>query len=235
MREKSMRISSPDRVAGQPVLQIRKLLRLGEDYVWGQKHVEIFLGVDATTAEQVLKMLDAEGYIERDQSRPKDVAWINTIKGNALAHASAARPVKRATAERDLNAFLSRVQQVNVSSQYACVVKTVVLFGSYVSSAPSVSGVDLALELVARREDREGTNIARQQRGASAKEEGRAYKSSIDTLLWPWQGVWRFLQAHSRIISLYNLPDEEGLLRKTPHQTLVGVWLPSDDDSPSKG
>jgi hypothetical protein len=224
MKEKSMRISSTDRVAGQPVLQIRKLLRLGKDYVWGQKHVEIFLGVDAPTAAQVLKMLEADGYIERDQSGPEDVAWINTIEGNALAHASAVRPVKRATAERHLDAFLSRVQQVNVSSHYACVVKTVVLFGGYLSSTPSVSGVDLAVELVARREDREGSNIARQQRGASAKGEERAYRSHVDTLLWPWQDVWRFLQAQSRILSLYNLPDEEELLRKTPHQALVGVW-----------
>ncbi|HEY7093451.1 MAG TPA: nucleotidyltransferase domain-containing protein [Ktedonobacterales bacterium] len=229
-----MHISSTDIVAGQPVLQIRKLLKGGRDWGIDRELVEHILGVDANTAEQILEELEKDGYIKRDQNRQRELHWTNTIKGNALAHASAANPVKRAVAERNLDAFLSRVQQINTSTQYAYRVKTVILFGSYLSNAATVNDVDLAVELVARRDDLKEMELLRQQRVDAATMEGRSFKSYVDTLLWPWQEVWQFLKARSRVISLHNLQEEEGFLRGVSHEVLIGVWPPSDDDSPPK-
>ena len=90
------------------------------------------------------------------------------------------------------------------------------------------SDVDLAVELVARYDDLKEMDLLRQERRTAAEKEGRSFKSYVDRLLWPWNEVWPFLKARSRVISLHNLQEEEELLKGILHKVLLGVWLPSD-------
>lgn len=70
-----------------------------------------------------------------------------TDEGTRFAQASAAAPLRRATAERKLREFIARVEQVNQSDEYAYRVTRVVLFGSCLTDAERVNDIDLAVEL----------------------------------------------------------------------------------------
>lgn len=79
--------------------------------------------------------LEAQGYTEQAPERNQKQYWCNTIKANAPANASAARPVKRATADKALAQFMERVKQVNHDPCFLYRVVKVVLFGSYLTDA----------------------------------------------------------------------------------------------------
>src|SRR5689334_21973540 len=74
---------------------------------WSTAYAQRILGVDAKTAKQALQALETSGYIEH-ANESKD-AWRNTKAGDAAVGMSAARPVKRSTAEQKLNELLERV------------------------------------------------------------------------------------------------------------------------------
>ena len=58
-----------------------------------------------------------------------------TIRGNALAGARASAPVRRAVAERHLEAFLERVRAANANPAFFNWVDDVVLLGSLLDPA----------------------------------------------------------------------------------------------------
>ena len=96
-------IQSNQIIAGQPALQIRDLLLYASRH-WDELRLEDIQGVldvDSATAQQIINDLEAQGYIELNESRGKanneERSWRNTLQGNALAFASARPPVKRAT------------------------------------------------------------------------------------------------------------------------------------------
>ncbi len=53
----------------------------------------------------------------------------------------------RATADRAVSALLQRVRQVNADEDVAYVVERMILFASYLGDAPTVSDVDVAVQL----------------------------------------------------------------------------------------
>jgi hypothetical protein len=61
------------------------------------------LALSTDDAQEVLSQLVAGGYVEPHKDR-----WGTTIAGNALCLAKASKPVKRTTAQRQLDSFLER-------------------------------------------------------------------------------------------------------------------------------
>ena len=107
-------------LAGQPILQIRKVLRRARDTGHcTQRLVEEVLNADQVTAAAVLRSLIDDGYLERDDGDRSSSWWRMTVKGNALAQASAASPVARATAARAVDALMERVRQINADENLA--------------------------------------------------------------------------------------------------------------------
>ena len=72
-----------------------------------------------------------------------------TTDGHALAGATARQPVTRTTAQRALDGFLARVEEINANPLAAWGVGTAVLFGSFLDpNIERVGDVDLAVEVV---------------------------------------------------------------------------------------
>jgi hypothetical protein len=70
------------------------------------------------------------------------------VKGNALANASFGRPVSRQKAQREFDAFLARVAEVNADNDLMWSVAYVDLFGSFLDpTIDPVGDIDLAIEL----------------------------------------------------------------------------------------
>src|SRR5919199_3088857 len=165
-----MHIDAQSTLYGRSILEIRKLLRAGDTGTWGRQLVTRVLGVDGAHADELLRALASDSYIEPDSD--SDQWWHNTIKGNALAHASTTAPLKRVTAERNLEAFLERVKHVNADCTFAYGVETVILFGSFLSDMPTVNDVDLAVQLRPRCNDSKQFRAVCEQRINAALHQG---------------------------------------------------------------
>jgi hypothetical protein len=113
-------------IAGRPALEMRRLLRRTSNSRCDVRTVRDELGVSSLNAKTIIAGLeDAQLLVKRIATgidcRQRSY-WENTIKGNALAMATAARPVKRATADRALAQFLDRVATVNGEEGFALII-----------------------------------------------------------------------------------------------------------------
>jgi predicted nucleotidyltransferase len=208
-----MNIDSKDTLVGQPILAIRKLLKLGQHRTWGAGFVKRILNTDSESAKRIISALQRQGYIKQHNDFDNHERWENTLKGNALALASAAKPISRATAERNLTQLLERVRKVNEDDYFLYKVQKVVLFGSYLRSTQTLSDVDVAIKLAPKETNRGRQVLLEKQRIRAAQDEGRVFGNLLVQLFWPQLEVRRFLKSRSRVISLHEASD--GILEHT--------------------
>jgi len=211
-----MRIQSNDLIVGQPALAIRKVLR-------NRTHISVdtirdALDVNLETARQILKDLATEGYIEASEGFQE--MWHTTMQGNAVANAKAGKPITRRTAERLVEEFLGRVNEINACDDYVFRVTQVVIFGSYLSDIPTLGDVDLSIELSHRYDDPQEHKRHRKARIEHALEQGRNFPTFVHELSWPEQEVWHILKGRSRGLSLHDEKHECVLSRPIPSKIL---------------
>ena len=95
-----MRIDAHDTIAGLPAREARYILRrLAPRDMIGRGDLAWLLRTSERRAGRLLKGLEAEGYLERIPLRLGS-AWILTERGNALRMATAAKAIRRTTADR---------------------------------------------------------------------------------------------------------------------------------------
>jgi DNA-binding MarR family transcriptional regulator len=221
-----MRIRSDALVAGFPAKEIRELLRKSGEFLCVDYTMKV-LGIDASKAARLLDDLEAEGYIERDSHTPNrqnERYWKRTIKGGALCNALFSTPVSRRTAETKLQEFMDRVHEVNANSRFLYRVDKVVLFGSFLTDAPQVGDLDLAVQLSPKEADCEKHAQLVQARAADAAGRGKQFPSFIDRLTFAYSEVRSFLKARSRIIQLSDCTD--GILKTTETRVIYPLPQP---------
>jgi hypothetical protein len=98
-----VRIAADERIAGYPALQIRQLMRETVGRSITPRYVTEILGCTNSGAARVLSHLQKAGVIE-----PVREYWEATTKGNALAMATAAAPLRRETAGRLIEGLVNR-------------------------------------------------------------------------------------------------------------------------------
>jgi hypothetical protein len=159
-----MNIDSKADFAGQPMLLVRDLVREIHRRYDGAFDADdwayVFAAGSTGDRDRVLAELAARGYVRpagaaEDEELPfrargsDGPVWVLTELGNQLANASAARPLRRASAEKALAGFLDRVDEVEANPLCLHVVTEAILFGSMLDPGrQTVSDVDIALELV---------------------------------------------------------------------------------------
>lgn len=125
-----MHINPKDTLAGVPVVAIRDFLRAiltapMPDEGWASDDLARRYGRPGFPALQA--ELVTAGYLQNVGGHHDAI----TPAGCQFALASAARPMKRATAEKALRDFLARVQEINQNPHYLYRVDMLVVFGSY--------------------------------------------------------------------------------------------------------
>jgi predicted nucleotidyltransferase len=163
--------------------------------------------------------LRTEGLIEASGKG----TWAVTQAGRTFSAATAAKPVRRATAEKALAEFLERVTQVNEDPYFLAEATRVVLFGSMLKpEVERLSDVDLAVELVSKEMDRDLASLKNRQRAEELADQGRSFRNSLE-----WAAVWyleafRYLKGGSRVISLAHYSVEKTFVLAVPHRFLIG-------------
>lgn len=100
------------------------------------------------------------------------------------------------------------MEVVNRENVYLFRVKTLVIFGSYVTSNGSVGDVDIALELRRKLDLYDGFedwNKAADQSRKAAENAGRSFNSYHAWLNWPENQVEFFLKSRKRTLSFHSL------------------------------
>lgn len=191
-----MRIEASQKIAGLPAVQARRLMRMIGGFLMTPARASEILGCTAAESRRLLRDLGKEGYISPNEGE----SWEVTVKGKALASATAAKPLRRATVERLVSELLGRVGEVNRDGQWAYKVETVVVFGSVVIQKLRPSDVDVACSLRPRWHDSQRQNLHEQERRELRPSR---FASTIEWVYWPEFEVLRFLKSRSRGLSIH--------------------------------
>ena len=111
----NMQIHSTDKIAGVPILDVRKLLRnVDNESEWGTEFVVRLLKITPEKANDLLQELHKENYIESGRVDNGQQHWRKTFKGNSLGLASAAPSINRKTAERHFKSWNDAVKKAGL-------------------------------------------------------------------------------------------------------------------------
>lgn len=196
-----MNINSKSLIAKLPALEARDIARKLTGAFSARDYARQF-DIDIHLAAQQIEDFETEGYFERIPHIKHKQYWGMTVKGCALVQASAARKVKRETADRHYHAFMGRVNEINQSDTYLYQVTKVALFGSYLTNAKTVSDIDLFVWLDRKLKFEDSFNEIFEQRTMLMQAQGRRFKSHLDLNSWPELDVRKYLKMGSRVISI---------------------------------
>jgi predicted nucleotidyltransferase len=159
-----MRIDPSAFIGGFPVLFVRKAVRrLNSRLYWNSDTVQKVARTGPQEAIKLIKELEKAGVAKANRGRGLKT-WTTTELAQSFGAASAAKPITRQTAERELEEFLSRVECVNRRSYFLAKVTKVVVFGTYLRpEVDRLGDVDLAVELQPKEVDRAKLRTATQR------------------------------------------------------------------------
>lgn len=197
-----MRIARDMTIAGVPAIALRDALRRLGDH-WPAEALGSRLGVSKDVAVEVCAQLQAEGYLSPVEG-PEGRVYYCTPQGNALANASAARPIKRSTAEALIQGVIERARAINADDTYVFGVRSITAFGSYVGTNELLGDVDLAVDLFAKHPDPSKRDAAMLRYSELARANGRHFRSTVEAIMAPQIDVLAALRARSRHISLHD-------------------------------
>jgi predicted nucleotidyltransferase len=206
-----MRISADQSIAGYPVFVVREFVRRYRFTNFFTKAAEAALALSSEAAADFLSKLVDLGFIEKSDEQNGNQLFRLTSNGQALANASATKPIHRKTAERVLAQFLERVHRVNATSEYLYQVKDVILFGSMLSEAEQLSDVDVAIKLQPKVSETKALEAWSMARRDAAEAAGRYFHTLFEWGIWPRHEVHLQLKARSRSLSLHELEEIQNI------------------------
>ncbi|MFT4111323.1 hypothetical protein [Silvibacterium sp.] len=201
-----MQISKDQTIAGHPALTVRAFLRRYRFFDLDLAAAIEELHIDESEARNFLLAMESLGLIEtsKEHSPAYEPTYSITIKGNALANASAAKPIRRATAHLALDLFMTRLARLNASREYVYRVESAVLFGSMLADADRLGDVNIAIELEPKVTDKAKLEEWCNARRKLAVRRGTHFNNTMDWISWPRMEVFRVLRARSRALSLHE-------------------------------
>ena len=211
-----MRIARHMFIAGVPAISLRDALKQMGDGDWRPASLAARLDLTEAEGKRLCSQLAADGLLTgRDWSGEQ--LYSLATQGNALALASAARPISRAKAEELVAALIQRARMINADSAYVFGVNQIIAFGSYVASSPDLGDVDVAVELYPKHSDPTAQQAACQKYTDDAQNAGRRFRSTFDLIVAPRTDVFSVLKNKSKYISIHEaaeLDDLPGVITK---------------------
>ncbi len=204
-----MNIDPGEEIAGHPARHIRDGLRKSGDNFYAERFSEQ-AKIGLAEAHKLLRNLAKLGYVEQKPDRDGDFTWGPTLKGGQLINASAMKPIKRASAEKAVAAFLGRCDELDIDPYWLYRVKRVSVFGSYITDKERLGDLDLVVEL--ERKNPETFIEDSKRRSHEARMNGRAFRNIVEELCWSEIEVKQFLRSGSKYLRMHELSD--GLFKK---------------------
>jgi predicted nucleotidyltransferase len=158
---------------------------------------------DPRPAAEIVQSLADLGLLEHRFNSGGEAWWRTTISGNALAHASFRRPIKRATAERHLKGVIERAEAFNTNAKYLVDIVQLAVFGSYLNpTVDRLGDLDLWVVLRSRLPDDLDGDERTTRRLDYAYRTGRRFPQFIDALTWAEDEAVLYLRHRSPVINI---------------------------------
>jgi hypothetical protein len=220
-----LQIQTTDEVEGVPLPKIRALfLQAGLDGTISRELVRLKLKLSRSKTDRLIAALCDLGFLTPPRIGPKvkvtEGLWRLTKQGIRLRGATAAKPLRRTTADRLLSELLERIAALNSNDGFLARVQKAVVFGSYVGNADRIGDVDVAVELVTREPDVFRHREANQRRVVEEFQKGRRFSTFIDQLDWWQQEAILFLRNRKRGISLQYYSAIRKVVDASPHKVV---------------
>jgi predicted nucleotidyltransferase len=215
-----MRIDPKGTIGEYPALLVRRALRhLRGRLQWRLHELGASAGLTPGNGRALVKTLKSVGLIETAGRG----TWKITQAGQTLSSATAAKRITRTTAEKALQQFPRRVEQVNRDGYFLGKVTRVVLFGSMLKpETERLSDVDLAVEIAPKEVDFDRARIKNWERVGDLAGNGHRFRNLLEQEgYWYWE-VFGFLKGRRRVISLADYAVEKTFVLAVPHRFLIG-------------
>jgi hypothetical protein len=178
---------------------------------WSTRDLAASLNIDGPEAQQVLALLQAQGYVQpagkRENSRNSD-QWLTTPAGETVAGAKPPR-FTRESVEQALVALKERIQQTNKNRQSPFRIAEAVAFGDFLlPDHARLQSADVGIRLT-RREDSP-------RRNSSAKSVSAEPRSATDA-----QAERNFLRQLRAKSAHLNLRPYANWMRHRTHRALL--------------
>lgn len=196
-----MRVRSTDIVAGVPAKEARAIVREIREHDTQGLPVEY---LETRVGREVLTRFVDEGFLEPTTPHHADrpACLMTTIRGNALAGASFGPPTPRAKAQRELEAFLDRVREVNANPDLMYWIVHVDLFGSFLDpTIDPVGDIDLAVEFRGRWDPNDHARFRLWSR-ERVEATGPASLDAMQQTYWPKREVDLRLKNRRPVLSI---------------------------------
>jgi len=200
-------LSTVTAVAGETAIRIREIL-LRAHGAFREDWLSDRFRYSPDRAEDLGRELEKAGYVQRDKEREAQYKspfpWYSiTSAGRKVMRASAAKRIKRESAEKVLSEFMGRVHLANTDPKDLSSVSSVVVFGSYIEQIERLGDIDVAVNLQSRIElDKKHKWVEVFQK--HALESGRTFSGFEAVIDWPRQEVLLMLKARKRSISIQS-------------------------------
>jgi predicted nucleotidyltransferase len=234
-----MRIDAKGTIGEYPTLLVRTTLRRLRDRLrWGLTDLETAAGLVPGSGRAIIRALGSAGLIEGVGRG----GWCITQAGQSFSIATAAKPITRATAEKALQQFFDRVEQVNEDPYFLGKVTRLVLFGSLLKpEVERLSDVDLAVELTSKEADLDRARARNYERVEDLTGRGHRFRNFMEQeFCWYWE-AFGYLKGRSRVIALADYAAEKAFVLTVPHRFLIGqpeeltVHSAASTPGPTKG
>jgi hypothetical protein len=216
-----MQIGPSQQIGGYPALKVREFVRSYRFTGILAKAAQAALALSPEAADNFLSKLVDLGFIRELHKQGGDRLFQLTSYGQALANASAAKPIHRKTAECILAQFLERVDMVNDTAKYLYRVNGVVLFGSMLSDVERLGDVDVAISLEPKVSEIVAFEEWSMIRRRAAQAEGRSFPTILEQAYWPITEIYLQIKARSRSLSLHELAELKCLFNLS-YRVLLG-------------
>jgi len=200
-----MRISRHQVICGVPAFDLRAAFRR-LSYGWTALDLAGLLKASEEEAEEILGALVAEGFAEPDLLFGGQYFRL-TLRGGALAEASALKPVQRRKADELVAEAVERAKQINADDRELYQVSRLWVFGSYLTDAEELGDVDLAFELSRKGEWPPSPHGERLYSKTVPLPKGWS-RSPLEVMAWPHEAVVRRLKGKRRHLSLHPSTDD---------------------------
>jgi hypothetical protein len=220
-----MQIHASDEVEGVSLLKIRALFRqAGLDGILSTSFICRQLQLTKSKTDRLIAALQEMGLLAPIRNRQGAGAAEEecelTKDGIRLRAATAAKPLRRETADRLLSELLERIATLNRDERFLARVQKAVAFGSYIGDADRIGDLDVAVELVRREPNSEKHTEVNNRRVAEEFAKGRHFANILEQVFWWQREATLFLRNRKRGLSLHEYGAIREIVDASPHKTV---------------
>lgn len=220
-----MRIDSSEQLEGVPLPEVRAAFHeVGLDGVISTDFIRRRFHLSKARADRLIATLRRLKFLKPISARRPGKAapshWLLTKQGIRLRAATAAQPIRRATADRLLSDLLERVETLNGDDHFLGRVRKAVVFGSYIGDGDHIGDIDVAVEIVRREPDFEKHTQANNSRVAEEFAAGRRFSNILEQAFWWQKEAFLFLRNRKRGLSLQDYGAIKEIVAAAPHRVV---------------